>query len=468
MGILDTAARIFDGATTRGTLAQRFDIAPSSVVKMFGSEGRGRRSVQSLLELYGRSPWVRLALDLIGNRIAASSWKLTAPARGQSRRRALSTKYRILAEPYETRAALVREMVEDGEVREIQDHPLLTLIRAGVPGVISGYHAARFYHQSKELAGEIAAVLVRDGRSGIPVQMWPVPPSWVEVPKVSDEPFVVRIRGERVHVNRADMVWDRVPDTANPYGRGAGVIGALDHEVEIDEQVAAHLAATFRNRARPDILVGLPGVSEREGKEIEERWIQKLQGVYRQGLPHFMGLRAGEKLQIHELTRSAADMQVSELRKDERDTILTVAGVPPEALGVADSGSRAKSYVARKTMRENKIIPELEQKREFYQQRFLEPRGDLAAEYLGEDRLTLVYDLPPLEDEEQQLEAMKAAPWASDINEWRKLQGQKEEEALEGIRMVPLLLKPMRVEDFEEVEVGGRAPMEEQEEVVEP
>jgi hypothetical protein len=67
-------------------------------------------------------------------------------------------------------------------------------------------------------------------------------------------------------------------------------------------------------------------------------------------------------------------------------------------------------------MNKDLIKPRVEMIRRILQEELV-PRYD--------ERLLLYYDTPVIQDEEFQLNAMRQAPWASTLNEWRKVQGHE-------------------------------------------
>jgi phage portal protein BeeE len=412
-----------------------------------------RRNASQLLELYGTSPWVRVAADTIANRFAAARWFLLAPTRGKSRQRALELKGRLLSRDGAERITLAKQLVEDGEYRIVEEHPFLHMVRQGVVGApwleLPGHEVMALGQITRDFVGEEVLVLERN-LAGIPVRWFPVPPSWVRTPTATDPSYYLAVQGARIPIPAEDVAWHRVPSPANPYGRGSGIAQALDHEIEIDEQMAAYLASFLRNRARPDLLIMGPGIGKREREEMEEGWNAKLGGALRQAAVHFLGIPPNVKAAdviVQDLQKTAADLEASKLREAERDVIVQVFGVSPDVIGASQNSNRATATQAAKNMRENVLSPRLEAKRRFFQARFFDQRGDRPAEYLGEDRMVVAFELPELVDEEHRLETMKAAPYVATENEWRAVQGLPPVEGGDTRRFMPLGIQAVDIND---------------------
>jgi hypothetical protein len=456
MGLLRAASRFVERGVSLEEAARNTTGGFASA--MTGANPPSQRSTAELLKLYRSSPWVRLALDIISQRTASARWVILAPRVGASRSMAQSIKAKWLNTPHEMRDDLTKEMLEDQDLREIDEHPLLTIVHQGVPGVIDGMAMARMLQQQKDLVGEWITVVMRN-EHGVPVSLLPLSPAWVKTPQESGHgQFEVRLSSQTILLPPQDVAWCKNPDPSAPYSRGSGIFQALSDEIEVDEQTAKYMGALLRNRARPDLLIMGPGLNKRQADALGIGWRQQLQGVFKQGMPFFMGTPArvgsqdadARSILVKDLSRSAHDMQSTDVRKHERDIILQVANVPPDVVGATESSNRATSFVANKNLRTNKIIPELEHARRFLQARFLEPIGDAPAEFFGEDRLLLMYKLPPLVDEQLRLDTMKAAPWAPRINEWRNVQGLPTEPEMEGLRLVPLNTQVVEQDDIVE------------------
>jgi hypothetical protein len=412
-----------------------------SLVRL-GSSGQGQTNAsrEDILRLFSTSPWVRLALDVRAARQASATWSLMAPA-SRRRSKALAIKSKAMCAAPERRLPLMKAMQEQGELINVEEvygpHPLLTMLRQGVPGQFDGWSASCLEQMSLDLSGEAVHVIVRDPVTRIPVLRLPIPAHWITPPSFAGGHWRIANLAEPVPLE--DLDFRKVADPLNPYGRGAGVIGALDHDAAVYEEAMATMLATFRNRMRPDLFIA-GTFGERKKGEISDDFRDTLQGSYNAGLAYFLNIPAdpNQKLTIHDLGRSATDNQVVQLTHAERDVILTVCRVPPSAVGIQENSNRASSVMAAEFLRDNSTVPSCEARQRHIQARYLEPYRGRPAEFGGEDRLILTYELPEIVDVERQDAVIKDNPWAFEANELRKRAGHAPMDHLEGLHALPL------------------------------
>jgi hypothetical protein len=270
-----------------------------------------------------------------------------------------------------------------------------------------------------DLVGEAFWVKERNGL-GLPVGFWPVPPHWVtDTPTVKRRSYHVSWSGWQGEIPDSEMLWLVDPDPANPYGRGSGIARTLTDELETDEYAARHTRMTFLNRARPDLIVwpeptknDAGTISEPAAQALAERWRNEHQGFWRAALPFF----ATRKIGVHEVSQSFQDLQLTELRKYERDMIVQVFGIMPEELGIVRDGAlnRAALDSVDFLYKTNLIVPRIDFLCAYLQER-------VVPEY--DERLVVGYQSPVQADRQFQLDSAKAAPYTMTVDEWRRLQG---------------------------------------------
>lgn len=414
MGILSAAsfvARDFDGLAAAGR------VNATKFAETFGSaatRGLGSPSRSQLLTLYRTNAWVRLAADVVAAHYSAASWYLVMPAN----RRRRGTARRLQATKGWNREAFLRKAVDAGDLVEIDDHPFLTMLARGTVGAapqgleLSGNEADMVERKTLDLLGLAFYVLIRDPSLGIPVTWWPVPPPWLRMPQKGRPYFeLTRAGGYRIPIR--DVVTFREPRPDDPYGDGAGIAEALADEVEWDESAAQYSAALIRHHARPDVLIMAPGLGTAEQERFESKWRDALSGPSRAGMAHFLGYnapmngRAG--VTVHDLSHSPSDLDMVAASQAVRDKILQVWRVPPDVVGVTENSNRATAHEAQRALRENRIIPDLERRRDLLQWRFFGERSGESPEFEGD--FTLAYRLPKLEDPAA-AELVKALPYA--------------------------------------------------------
>jgi HK97 family phage portal protein len=405
-----------------------------------------RRGSAELIRAYKQSPWLRGAVAKIANHTAAVPWQLFAQVGGKTA--AGETNYvrniPLQSAGREIRSKMIRRLKQAGELVEIVDHPLLELLAFGNPA-LHGVNAWKVTQTYYELKGEIFWVYEKD-RSGRPAEFWPVPPHWVtKVPEEPGDQFELTIKGRLQKFDADDIQWLRDPDPSDPYGRGTGVGESLADEIETDEYASKFIKTFFYNRAKPDMMIGVEGAKREALLRAKQQFEDDHRGFWR---AHRTFWHPG-KITVHELNQKFSDMELSELRQWERDVMLNVWGIPPEIMGIVTSSNRATAHEARRIFADEVLIPRLDFMRNELQIELV-PRYD--------KRLILDYVSPSPDDEEMELEAMRAAPWAVEVGEWRERMGLQSRGEGDRVQMVPINLLPQSAPtpDIPEVTAGAK------------
>lgn len=383
-----------------------------------------RRGTRELLSLYAESPWLRAIVGKIGRAVAETDWLLYA-------QKDVAGRY-VKPEGLVSRAGNVRDEIfkrelDKGTVDVVHNHPLLDLLENGTGNArLNGFAALMVTQEHIDLTGEGFWLLEPDAL-GVPVAFWPIPPSWVTNFPNGDKPFYeLNIPGgARVNIPSTMIIPFIDPDPANPYGRGTGIAKSLDDEIQIDEFAAKHSKSFFLNRARPDIIVSGQFISPKDAERLEKQWLSDHQGFWKSFKPLFFS----QKIDVKELSHTFENLQMVQVRKHERDTFISVFGAPPEKFGIIGESKRSTINAADYFWNKDLIKPRVEMFRRILQTALV-PRYD--------ERLLLYYDTPVLQDEEFKLNAMRQAPFASTINEWRKVQGQETLGTAGDVLVIPL------------------------------
>lgn len=406
------------------------------LLKLFpGAQGTPpKRTTGNYLKGYSTMPWMHAIVSKLSNSIAKTTWQLfgVKDSRGKWR------KHMALQQAdHDTRKEMLAELRKEQLLVEIDRHPFHELIY-GSSGYITGYSNRQLMSAYLDLVGEDFHIYERNNL-GVPVGIWPIPGNWIKwTPTPKNPVFNVNIGNQSFDVPASEMLWMSQPDPFNPYTRGVGTSMSLADEFDTDEFASKHIRAFFYNRAHPDILV-MPSeggqLDEKMTRRMEEDWKNRNQGFWRQFRPHFMSRRVDVKV----LSQTFEQMQVVDLRRFERETFISVFGLPPEVFGIIENSNRATIDASGYLYALFALVPRLEFLRENFQNQII-PQYD--------DRLIVDYISPVQEDKEFLLEAAKAAPWASTIDEWRQLQGQPVKEDGSGdLHMVPANLFPMDLGD---------------------
>jgi hypothetical protein len=365
------------------------------------------RGSAELLRAFRVMPWLRAVTARIAEGVASAQWHLYAP----------TSHGKFIERPdwaragQARRAVLKQQAAEEEEYVELGEHPATSILLDPNP-MLRGRSVLYLFQAMLDHVGEAYAVMQR-GAGGTPTALWPLPPTWVTDRPAPDKATIeVQMPNWRGPVALENLLWAISPALDDPYGRGTGTAEALADELETDEYAAKHTKNWFYNGGRPDLLVVAKGMSKPDLQELESRWEARTQSFWKKFKPYFVN----RDVAVQELTQSLQEMQFTDLRRLERDTIVNVFGVPPEVLGIVENSNRATIEAADYLFGRWVLQPRLE---------FLRNVLQVAWVSQFDPRLVLDYDSPVAEDKEHNLKVYTAAPWAFMVDEWRSLGGQE-------------------------------------------
>jgi hypothetical protein len=428
------------------TFRQRLAVATKSLVGLFSDRateeaygmlaqilpgGRGeppKKGTAEFLRAYSESPWYRAVIEKIARGEAAVTWRLY----GRRGPRGKAVKDVVWQRGQRSvRDARLKSLAGERNLIEVVEHPLLEALYTGNT-YFTGLQTRKLWSIYEEAVGE-AFLLKERNLLGVPSAFWPIPAHWVTAtPTPSDRSYTVSFRGWQARIPDTEMLWTVNPDPLNPYGRGTSIARALADDLDADELAAKHVRNWFANSARPDLLVFGEGMTPADTRLLEERWLARLRGVFNPGQPFFLN----RKVEVQEVGQDFAQMQLTELRAHARDMVVHGWGLPPEILGIIENSNRATIDAADYLFARNILVPRLEDRRAFLQEKVI-PEYD--------DRLVLEYESPVAEDQEFALKVAQAAPWAIDVDTWRAKMGEPELPDGQGkVFMVPFQLLATR------------------------
>jgi len=375
----------------------------SSISKAFRSLFGGSKSAPAALDDggYVQASWRRAPPDAAGDdllHLYHNSWPF---------RQVVSK----IAQTFAAQRLVVRK---DGE--EVTDHPLCDLLHA--PNDEFAGPTVRALEQIwlSILDESFAIVMPRDDGG---FDYLPIPPSCMT--REGSGTWIVQFSGTTQWKIGPDspwkVVWLRHPSPAAPFDRPIGKGHAIADEVQIHEYSSKHLKAFFYNAARPDVLMIIPGLDDKQRKRFQQEWSSRYSGainahqvaVLSPAGPH------GD-VQVLPLGSSFKDSQMMELRAEEIKAVAQFYGVPPEIVGRIENSNRATIHSALDIMADFIVDPALE----FY---CMELNRQLVPLF-EEEGLEVGYVSSKPKDREFQLKVMEAAPWSFTVNEWRELGGQ--------------------------------------------
>jgi HK97 family phage portal protein len=423
---------------------------------MVRTRGAPRRGTTELFKSYQKSPWLRGIVAKIADHIAAVPWVLYVKT--NSRTGKAVRHVGLQGAGFAARKEMIRKYEKLAVLHEIDEHPVLDLIANANPkmsGVAARKVSAVFY----ELKGEIFWLLEDNGLK-LPVEYWPIPPSWVEdTPAGGKEAYEIDLYGQRRKVPEENMIWIRDLNPQDPYGRGIGYGESLMDELATDEYAAKVAKNRFFNQGRPEMIVTVEGADQPTVDNAQAVFESKFRGWQKA----HRTMWSSKKVTVQELQAKFADMQLLELRSWERQAFMTTFGMPPEIMGLLESSNRATITAAMTIFAREVLIPRLEVFR-------AELQRQLVARY--DERLILDYHNPVPEDDDFILEALTAQPHAATRGEWRKIQGLEDRGDIDDVHLVPFNLmeikpgqapepaEPKSTKDFAEELAGVRPVMQ--------
>lgn len=422
------AARSFATNLLLGKQADQFG---SAVFERGNTRGTTKQNTRELMKAFRESPWLRAVVGKIAYSFAAVPWvlfvRVDSKSSNGSTRFIRDTTLQTACD-FEIRKRLVKQQLQAGDLQQILDHPLLDLLANANPAM-TGLNARRLTQTYMDLKGEVFWVLEKNKNGGVS-EFWPTPPHWVvDTPSTSRPWFKLAIDGRTLQIPVDDMIWFRDLNPEDPYSRGTGTGETLGDEIEADEHAAKHIKSWFLNRAKPEMLISVQGISQAQAEEAKQTFDNKHRGFWKAHQSHWVG---GD-VKVQELQQSFSDMELSDLRSWERDIIVNVFGVPPEILGILSSSNRATITASRDIFSSEVLIPRLELMRAELQSALVP---------LFDDRLIIDYVSPRPEDRTIQLDAMKSASWAVTRGEWRRFIGLDDRGDDDNVHMVPVNLIP--------------------------
>ena len=366
------------------------------------------RGSAEILGLFRTSPWLRAVTHKIASSFASVEWTVyastSAVAGGGSKYVHNDT---IKRSTPLVRPALVRRAVSTGELEALHKHPLSVLLKKPNP-VMSGRTMRHVCQVHVDLLGETFIVLDTNP-AGMPIRMWPIPPTWVKDLPTDQAPFYkVDIDNTSHQIPITNMIHIRDPNPANPYGRGVGVGMSLADEVDVDEFAAKHVSTWFHNKGMPDMLISMEGAHKPALEQAKRTWDNANRGFQKAYRTHW----TGAKLDVKRLDTSFKDMALLEIRTFERNSIIQVFGVPPEKIGIIDNSNRSTSESAHFIFANDVIVPRCELWRSELQNKLVE-RFD--------ERLILEYTSPVPGDREYRRSIMQAFSNVFTVDEIRSL-----------------------------------------------
>lgn len=298
----------------------------------------------------------------------------------------------------------VAEEIEDGKFRAVlQENPLSLWMQR--PWIGKTYGGGTFYSLLYLTAGWLASVgeafwvITKRDAQGNPVDVIPVPPSWVaSTPPEMRKAFFSIVIPDNLEqascmVPASEVIWIRKPSFSGRY-RGRGKAQCLSDEVTQEELASKFQTYYFRNNARPDMVIFVEGIEEHPNMVniLRKQWDEIHAGVVNSHRPAFIPASG----RVEQMSVSLKDMGLIEIRNFHRDQVWQAYQIPPEVMGAVENSNRATIEAAMHIYQVNVLKPLCEF---IFQElrRWFVPQFRVPANYV------LLYDDPVQESNEFKL-----------------------------------------------------------------
>lgn len=269
---------------------------------------------------------------------------------------------RIASDLSTCKGKLYRVDEVSGDEVEIQQHPFIDMMNRPNPlfEMTSGA-VWRLLQIYLELKGE-GYFLFEFDAVGRPVELWPMPPHWVQQTPYLGHPFyeIKSTDGQIRQIPVDDVFCMKNLNPLDPYKRGLGAAEALADEIETDEYAAKFQKKFFYNDATPSTLISMPGSSRDQRKRFREEWNSHFRGPFNS---HGIATVDGE-VTVTKLAENMRDMDMMQGREFLRNAVLEHFGVPREIMGITENSNRATADAAQYIYAQNVLMPRLERREE--------------------------------------------------------------------------------------------------------
>jgi len=343
---------------------------------------------------------------------------------------------RVIAEKVATIQLQLLEEDSEGNIEQVQKHPVLELLKDVNP-FMSFFYVMERLASNIELQGNEFWFLPY--KSGKPEFILPLMPQNVEVIADKEKPYnyvkeyIYKLSGQQWTIPRDQIIHFK---QFNPMSDliGLGTLDSAKHAIETDISAAAYNSKYFQNSARPEVILKYPDVLEPEAqRRLVEAWNENHAGPDKQ----FKVAVASGGLEIDTLQTSQKEMDFVESRKLNRDEILALFRVPLSIIGITGVSSRAEADAVNAAFMENTIIPKME--------RIVNTLNEfLLALYPGTENMHFAYKNPVKQDRDlaiREYQTGLASGWLS-VNDVRRKEEMSEIQNGESV-YIPFSSQPL-------------------------
>lgn len=248
------------------------------------------------------------------------------------------------------------------ELDEVIEHEALSLLYE-VNEFMTHYQLFELTQIFLELTGEAYWLLLRDGKTGKPRQIWPLRPDWVFVNPSSNfiDSYKYSPGGlsdpNALTIAKEDIIPFKYPNPVNPY-RGKGAVQAAAMAIDTDIFSAEWNRNFFFNAAVPYLILRTKKrVTQEELNRFTAEWEAKFQGKSNGHKIAMLG--GGDWEEPFVFGGQFKDMDFIEQRRLMRDEILATFRVGKSILNITEDVNRANAEASNLNFMERVVTPKM-------------------------------------------------------------------------------------------------------------
>lgn len=227
------------------------------------------------------------------------------------------------------------------EVEEVLEHPFIELMK-NVNPFMNEFELKELTCLNQELTGNNYWYLLNNNM-GLPIQLWIVPPDKVKIIPSKEEfisGYLYRNGLDATSFDKLEIVHFKYPSPTSAY-YGMGVVAAIAHAYNINENMNTYENTLFSNMARPDgILSTDQSINPVELERTITEWNQRYSGVKKSGKTAILA----NGLKYQQISINPKDLNFLEGRKVTKEEIVNAFG---QTLALYDKdANRANSDAA--------------------------------------------------------------------------------------------------------------------------
>lgn len=355
-----------------------------------------QRDAAAILRTYKRNPYFHSVARRVAEETASVPFQVLKVARNRQKS--------FVQARGAVGANLRRKAMARGEMGAVDNHPMLDVLADFNPA-LPGFDSRVAAQLCADFLGDAPMVRENDVQGRV-LELWPIPPTWVAEMPGPGRPYYRAAKGSwNANIPEEGMVWGRVVDPENPYGRGTSYGAALGAELDVADFGAEFLRSYLHNGALPAGILSFEGADPSVMRAKKEEWNARFKGAHKAGQ---IDVTTG-KASYTPITPTLQQLEMTAFRDASRRIVQEVYNVPPEVLGVLENSNRSTVDAAYYHLARLVVVPRMERWVSWLQP-LLEEWGP---------GLLLSYENPVPEDEAAERAFRIAVPAVFTVNEHR-------------------------------------------------